>query len=77
MLGLDNLLRAQVGRSATMTWSVEGAEIPRGGAAAAGGARAGAPARDFATADARRDELAALGWVVRDTPQGPQLERQQ
>jgi cysteinyl-tRNA synthetase len=33
-------------------------------------------ARDFATADARRDELAELGWVVRDTPRGPQLVRQ-
>jgi cysteinyl-tRNA synthetase len=33
-------------------------------------------ARDFATADARRDQLAELGWVVRDTPQGPQLVRQ-
>jgi cysteinyl-tRNA synthetase len=31
--------------------------------------------RDFATADARRDELAALGWVVRDTPEGPRLVR--
>ncbi len=30
-------------------------------------------ARDFATADARRDELAALGWAVRDTPEGPSL----
>ena len=33
-------------------------------------------ARDFATADARRDELARLGWQVRDTPDGPQLVRQ-
>jgi cysteinyl-tRNA synthetase len=32
-------------------------------------------ARDFATADAKRDELAALGWVVRDTPGGPELVR--
>ena len=32
-------------------------------------------ARDFATADARRDELAALGWEVRDTPEGPRLGR--
>jgi cysteinyl-tRNA synthetase len=31
--------------------------------------------RDFATADARRDELATLGWEVRDTPAGPQLVR--
>jgi cysteinyl-tRNA synthetase len=32
-------------------------------------------AKDFATADARRDELAALGWEVRDTPEGPRLVR--
>jgi cysteinyl-tRNA synthetase len=32
-------------------------------------------ARDFATADARRDQLAALGWQVRDTPDGPRLVR--
>ena len=31
--------------------------------------------RDFARADAARDELAALGWEVRDTPEGPQLVR--
>jgi cysteinyl-tRNA synthetase len=30
---------------------------------------------DFATADAKRDELAALGWEVRDTPDGPRLIR--
>jgi cysteinyl-tRNA synthetase len=32
-------------------------------------------AKDFATADARRDELAARGWEVRDTPEGPRLVR--
>jgi cysteinyl-tRNA synthetase len=32
-------------------------------------------AGDFATADARRDELAARGWQVRDTPEGPRLVR--
>jgi cysteinyl-tRNA synthetase len=31
--------------------------------------------RDFGTADAKRDELAALGWTVRDTPAGPKLVR--
>ena len=31
--------------------------------------------RDFATADARRDELASRGWQVRDTPEGPRLVR--
>jgi len=30
-------------------------------------------ARDFAAADALRDELAARGWVVRDTPGGAEL----
>jgi cysteinyl-tRNA synthetase len=30
-------------------------------------------ARDFPAADARRDEIAALGWEVRDTPAGPEL----
>jgi cysteinyl-tRNA synthetase len=35
-------------------------------------ARAG---RDFETADARRDELAARGYDVRDTPEGPRLVR--
>ena len=32
-------------------------------------------ARDFAAADALRSEIAALGWEVRDTPEGPQLAR--
>ena len=30
-------------------------------------------ARDFATADAKRDELAERGWEVRDTPAGSEL----
>jgi GT2 family glycosyltransferase len=29
--------------------------------------------RDFLTADAIRDRLRAAGWLVRDTPRGPQL----
>jgi cysteinyl-tRNA synthetase len=32
-------------------------------------------ARDFATADERRDELTRLGWEIKDTPAGPQLSR--
>ena len=32
-------------------------------------------ARDFEAADRKRAELAALGFEVRDTPQGPQLVR--
>ena len=30
-------------------------------------------AKDFATADAIRDKLKALGVEVKDTPQGPQI----
>ena len=54
----------------------------RGGAAAEPDERVGEllaareaarAARDFATADLRRDEIAALGWDVRDTPKGAQL----
>jgi cysteinyl-tRNA synthetase len=30
-------------------------------------------AKDFARADEIRDELAALGWVVRDSADGPRL----
>jgi cysteinyl-tRNA synthetase len=31
--------------------------------------------RDFERADRLRDELAARGWIIRDTPQGPRLVR--
>jgi len=33
-------------------------------------------AKDFARADAIRDELAAQGWVIEDTPNGARLKRQ-
>ena len=32
-------------------------------------------ARDWAAADALRAEIAAKGWAVKDTAQGPQLSR--
>ncbi|MDX9980817.1 MAG: cysteine--tRNA ligase [Lentisphaeria bacterium] len=32
-------------------------------------------AKDFARADALRDQLAAAGWVVEDTPKGPRVKR--
>ena len=31
--------------------------------------------RNWAEADALRDEISALGWQVDDTPEGPRLER--
>jgi cysteinyl-tRNA synthetase len=30
--------------------------------------------KDFEAADRLRDELLARGWVIRDTPEGPQLK---
>jgi cysteinyl-tRNA synthetase len=63
VLGLDNLLDADEG--------VPGPEEERL-MAEREEARA---AKDFATADARRDELAARGWQARDTPEGPRLVR--
>ena len=32
-------------------------------------------AKDWATADAIRAELTAMGWAVKDTAQGPQLSK--
>ncbi len=63
MLGLENLLEAEE-------------EPPDADAERLLAEREQARAeRDFATADARRDELAALGWTVRDTPEGSRLVR--
>jgi cysteinyl-tRNA synthetase len=64
-LGLDGLLDAPAG-----------SDVPDADASRLLAEREQArAARDFATADARRDELAALGWQVRDTPEGPRLVR--
>jgi cysteinyl-tRNA synthetase len=62
VLGLENLLEA------------EEAAPPEAQALLAEREAARA-ARDFAAADAKRHELAALGWTVRDTPEGPRLVR--
>ncbi len=43
--------------------------------ALAGQRLAARQAKNWAEADRLRDELAALGWTVKDTPQGPQLKR--
>jgi cysteinyl-tRNA synthetase len=32
-------------------------------------------AKDFARADALRDQLAAAGWILEDTPDGPRVKR--
>jgi len=61
ILGLDNLLDAEAQGP-----PAEAQEL----AERRGAARA---ARDFAEADRLRDELAAMGWQVRDSPEGPEL----
>ena len=32
-------------------------------------------AKDFARSDQIRDELAAQGWIIEDTPKGPRVKR--
>jgi cysteinyl-tRNA synthetase len=61
VLGLDNLLEAE---------TVEAGEEANALLQAREDARA---AKDFAEADRLRDELRALGWEVRDGPDGPEL----
>ncbi len=56
-------LRARVGRRARRGSSRRRANWPSGG-------RTPARERDFETSDRLRDELAALGWVMRDGPDG-------
>jgi cysteinyl-tRNA synthetase len=63
MLGLENLLEADEKPDDEALKLLEERESAR-------------QAKDFATADARRDDLAARGWIVRDTAEGPQLVRQ-
>jgi cysteinyl-tRNA synthetase len=62
VLGLDNLLDTAEEADPEAERLLEEREAARA-------------ARDFGTADAKRDELAALGWDVRDTPEGPKLVR--
>ncbi len=50
----------------------EEAELPEGAAELLDRRAAARAAHDYATSDALRDELAALGVEVRDTPEGQQ-----
>jgi cysteinyl-tRNA synthetase len=63
VLGLENLLAVEDEADAEAQRLMDEREAARA-------------ARDFATADAKRDELTALGWTVRDTAEGPKLVRQ-
>jgi cysteinyl-tRNA synthetase len=67
VLGLDNLLDVAAGDGepdAAARELLARREAARG-------------QRDYAEADRLRNELAAMGWEVRDSPQGPQLVRPQ
>ncbi|MGH3117095.1 MAG: cysteine--tRNA ligase [Gaiellales bacterium] len=63
ILGLDNLLEEEEAAPPEAEQLMAEREAAR-------------EAGDFPTADAKRDELAALGWTVRDTADGPKLVRQ-
>ena len=62
VLGLDNLLEAAEAAPPELVEKAQRREDAR-------------RARDFAAADALRDEIRAAGWEVRDGPGGPELVR--
>lgn len=66
VLGLDNLLDAGEAAGHDELAAAQALLTAREAARAA---------RDFAAADRLRDELAGLGWTVRDGPAGPELVR--
>jgi cysteinyl-tRNA synthetase len=53
----------------------EGDEIPPEVVEQAAARDAARAAKDWAKADAIRDELQAAGWVVEDTPEGTRVRR--
>ena len=59
----------------TDTAADEGDAVPDGIQALADARTAARAERDWARADALRDELEAAGWVVIDGPEGSRLER--
>ena len=62
VLGLESLLAAEEGPPAEAVALAEAREAARS-------------AKDWGEADRLRDELRAIGWVVRDGPSGPELVR--
>jgi cysteinyl-tRNA synthetase len=62
VLGLEGLLAAQEGPPAEAVELLERRETAR-------------REKDWAEADRLRDELRAMGWEVRDGPDGPELVR--
>ena len=61
VLGLENLLQSET------------VEIPAQVSELATARERARAARDYAEADRLREEIAALGWEVRDGPSGPEL----
>ncbi len=64
VLGLENLLEPDDAAAGGLDPALQALLDARAAARAA---------KDWAAADAVRDELAALGWTVRDGPDGPEL----
>jgi cysteinyl-tRNA synthetase len=58
-----------------ISFRAEVAEVDDASAALVAARDAARAAKDFAQADALRDELTALGWTVEDTPAGTAIRR--
>ena len=55
------------------TWTPQEEEIPDAIRELAAQRQQARDAKDWATADALRDEIAAAGYEIEDTPQGPNI----
>lgn len=81
----ENTLSPEQAASALTAWttvdsvlgvgSTEQREVPQEIADLVEARATAKKARDFSKADAIRDELAAKGWVIEDTPRGPKVKR--
>ena len=78
----DEAEGARLARTAAVLWRVLGVplrgesdEVDEASARLVAARDEARQARDFARADALRDELVALGWTVEDTPSGTDIHR--
>ena len=64
-----------LGRAVGLEYEVADDEVDAGTAAVVARRDQARAAKDWAAADAARDELVAAGWVVEDTAEGTRVRR--
>ncbi|HJV33417.1 MAG TPA: cysteine--tRNA ligase [Patescibacteria group bacterium] len=68
-------IESALGETFGIDLSANTEDAPEDVKALAGERQAARAAKDWAASDRLRDEIAAKGWVVEDTPQGPKLKK--